>query len=367
MQKLYISKFLNLKHRIFADAKIIYTILYTVSMITKEILQEYNQILLNLHGKLSEIVIGQEHPVKIVILSMLADSHTLLEGKPGLAKTLLVKALAELNSCDFSRIQFTPDLLPTDVTGMTTLANVFSEISGGKAKTGGSEIIKGPVFSNFILADEINRASPKVQSALLESMQEKQVTIGKHTYRLDRPFIVFATQNPIEESGTYELPAAQTDRFLFKALLDYPNIIAEEKILDNNVTTKDFEDLKIQPIISVKTILKIQELVKQIEVSPAIKKYIVRIIDSTRNPKKYNLNMGKYISFGSSPRGSIGLYIAAKANAFYNNQSFVLPNHVKDIAYDVLRHRIRVNYEGIANKISSDDVIKEILEKIPLP
>ncbi|MBT4114517.1 MoxR family ATPase [Candidatus Woesearchaeota archaeon] len=320
-----------------------------------------------LYQELSKVVIGQEHAVKIVILSLICDGHTLLEGKPGLAKTLLVKTMASLNSSQFSRIQFTPDLLPADILGMTTLANAFAAMSGSKTKSKGEEIIKGPIFSNFVLADEINRASPKVQSALLEAMQEHQVTIGKKTYPLSKPFLVFATQNPIEESGTYELPAAQMDRFLFKTKVDYPDIASEELILDANVTTKEFSELSIKSVIDAAKILEIQSFVKEIQVSVAIKKYIVKLIDATRYPKKYDLELSRYISFGSSPRGSIGLYIAAKANALLNGQGFVLPQHVKDVAYDVLRHRIKINYEGVAEKITSDDVIKEILAKVPLP
>ncbi|MBT7402221.1 MoxR family ATPase, partial [Candidatus Woesearchaeota archaeon] len=322
--------------------------------------------LTKLERELQRVVIGQSNAVKVVIMALMCNGHVLLEGKPGLAKTLLVKVLAELNDCNFSRIQFTPDLLPTDIIGMTTLASTFSAIVGGKAPLD-LEIIKGPVFANFILADEINRASPKVQSALLEAMQEKQVTIGKKTYKLDEPFLIFATQNPIEESGTYELPAAQTDRFLFKSKVGYPDIFSEEIILDNNVTTNKFSDLNIKPVINSKKIIEIQELVKQIEVSPTVKRYIVKIVDATRNPKNYNVNSGKYILYGASPRASIGLYIAGKANAFLNNKSFVLPQYIKNVAYDILRHRIRVNYEGIANKITSEDIIKEILEKVPLP
>ena len=327
---------------------------------------EYNKYLTKLERELQKVVIGQDNAVRVVIMALMCNGHVLLEGKPGLAKTLLVKVLAELNSCQFSRIQFTPDLLPTDIIGMTTLASTFSAIVGGHSSKG-PEIIKGPVFANFILADEINRASPKVQSALLESMQEKQVTIGKKTYKLDEPFLVFATQNHIEESGTYELPAAQTDRFLFKSKVGYPDLNSEEIILDTNVTTNKFSDLKIKPIIDGKKIVEIQELVKQVEVSPTIKRYIVKIVDATRNPKNYNITSGKYILYGASPRASIGLYIAGKANAFLNNKSFVLPQYIKNVAYNILRHRIRVNYEGIANKITSEDIIKEILEKVPLP
>jgi len=334
---------------------------------TNKQIQETSKLLQQIFTELGKVVVGQEHALKIVILSMVCDGHTLLEGKPGLAKTLLVKTLAELNACKFNRIQFTPDLMPTDITGMTTLATAFAAMAGQKKTKEGSEIIKGPVFTNFVLADEINRASPKVQSALLEAMQEKQVTIGKKTYPLERPFIVFATQNPIEESGTYELPAAQKDRFLFKSDITYPDIQSEEIVLDRNTTTQDFYDFNIKPILDIKTLLKIQEVVKEVEVSTAIKKYIVKVIDATRYPDKYNLPSGKYIEYGSSPRGSIGLYIGGKANAVFHNHSFVLPQHIKDIAYDVLRHRIKINYEGIANKITPDQIIKEILDKVPLP
>ncbi len=329
--------------------------------------QMYVKDIKRLHEELSKVVVGQEHAVKIVLLALICGGHALLEGNPGLAKTLLVKTLAELNTCKFNRIQFTPDLLPTDIIGMTTLAHAFSAMAGVKSEHTAPEIVKGPVFSNFILADEINRASPKVQSALLEAMQERQVTIDKKTYPLDKPFIVFATQNPVEESGTYELPAAQLDRFLFKSKVVFPDMASEEIVLERNVTTKDFSDFQIKPIIDTNRVIAIQEAIKTVEVSSPIKKYIVKIIDATRNPSKYGLQTGKYILYGSSPRGSIGLYIASKANAFINNQSYVTPEYIKDIAYDVLRHRIKINYEGIANDISSETIIKEILEKVPVP
>jgi len=247
-------------------------------------------------------------------------------------------------------------LLPTDITG-------FVAYSRHK----GFFVVKGPIFTNFVLADEINRSPPKVQSALIEVMQERQVTIGKHTYHLDRPFIVFATENPLENRGVYKLPEAQVDRFLFKILIDYPTLKEEEMIMDSNVTLKNFEDYKINPVASPKDIIEMQELVKKIYVSPKIKNYIANLVYHTRPNKDNPISLIKYVEWGASPRASINLYIAARANALLANRSFVIPQDVKDVAYNILRHRILLNYQGQINNVAPEDIITEILSKVKVP
>lgn len=306
--------------------------------------------------ELSKSVVGQEHAVNTVLKGLLSNGHMLLEGVPGIAKTLLVRSVAAIMTCTFSRIQFTPDLLPTDIVGITAFE-----------KDKGFYVVKGPVFANFILADEINRAPPKVQSALLECMQERQATIGKEAFPLEPPFFVLATQNPIESLGTYPLPDAQIDRFLFKLRVGYPTIEEEEKILSTNMTLRRFEDSGLKPVLDTDKLLEMQEDVKKIYVDSKVEKYIVRIVDSTRNPDKYKLKLGKYIEWGSSPRASIGLYISSKAEALMNGRLFVTPQDVKEVAPDVLRHRLIVNYEGQAEGVSSDDLTKEILDRVPVP
>ena len=258
--------------------------------------------------------------------------------------------------CKFKRIQFTADLLPTDIVGITS----YEEQKG-------FFVIKGPIFSNFVLADEINRAPPKVQSALLEAMQEKQATIGKETFELELPFFVLATQNPIETLGVYQLPEAQIDRFLFKIIMGYPNKEEEKKIIEQNITLNKFEDFAIKPILSQKRILELQEITKRISHSDKIKEYIVEIVNSTRNPEKYGIKTGKYIELGTSPRACIGLFIAAKADALMRGDAYIRPQHVKNVALDVLRHRIILNYTGQAEGIKSDAIINEILSKVPIP
>ena len=275
---------------------------------------------------------------------------------PGIAKTLIIRTLAKVIGGTYSRVQFTADLLPTDITGLTTYE-----------RTKGFTVVKGPIFANFIIADEINRSPPKVQSALLEAMQEKQVTIGKTTYQLPLPFFVMATQNPIESAGVYNLPEAQIDRFLFKINIYYPSTDEESEILNRNITIYSFDDYKLKSVINPKIIIEIQEFVKDIYVSKSIEKYITRIVDATRSPDKYKINLGKYIEWGSSPRASIGLFIAAKAEALLRGQSYVTPHHVKTVAHDVMRHRILLSYEGQAENISRDDIISEILNKVPMP
>jgi len=279
----------------------------------------------------------------------------LVEGIPGIAKTLLLRTMSVVTGCEFKRIQFTPDLLPTDIVGVTA----YDEKKGFYT-------VKGPVFANFVLGDEINRAPPKVQSSLLEAMQEKQVTIGHNSYPLPSPFFVMATQNPVEQMGTYPLPEAQIDRFIYKILMKYPTMEEEQKILENNISLHKFEDYNLMPIIKPQDILKLQQDTKKIYLDPKIEKYIVRLVDATRNPKKYNLEMGKYIEFGSSPRASISLFIASKAHALLGGRVYVTPNDIKAVAHNIFRHRLIMTYEGQAEEIKSDDVIKEILAKVPI-
>ncbi len=306
--------------------------------------------------EIARIVVGQEEVIDGLIRGLICDGHVLLEGVPGVAKTLLIRTIAQAMGCKFSRIQFTVDLLPADITGITTYTPGH-----------GFETIKGPIFANFIIADEINRAPPKTQSALLEAMQEKQVTIGKETFKLSPPFFVMANNNPIESSGTYRLPEAQIDRFLFKLKMGYPTIEEEEKIIDQNITSNEFDDFDIKKILSGEKIIKLQKLCHDIGSSSQIKKYIVRIVDSSRNPHKYNLKLGKYIEWGASPRASIALNMAGKADALIKGQKNATPQNIKNICHDVLRHRIILNYEGQAENISSESIIDEILSKVKIP
>jgi len=305
--------------------------------------------------EIAKVVIGQKEVISHFLEALLANGHVLIEGVPGLAKTLLVRTLSVVTGCVFSRIQFTPDLLPTDIIGIT----MYEE---GK----GFYSVKGPVFANFVLADEINRAPPKVQSALLESMQERQVTIGKETFSLPKPFFVMATQNPLENLGTYPLPEAQIDRFIFKLKMDYPSSDEELKILHNNITTHDFSEFEILPILTENEIIKMQKAVLKIYLDKRVEKYIVTIIDATRNPEKYNIETGRYINFGGSPRSSIALFITSKARAALNGRAYVTPEDVKAVAHNVLRHRILLNYEGQAEEIKPETIIDEILKKIPV-
>jgi len=304
----------------------------------------------------SKIIIGQKEVLNSVLRGILANGHILMEGVPGIAKTLIVRTLSKIMGCQFSRIQFTPDLLPTDIIGIST----YEEERG-------FYVLKGPIFANFILADEINRAPPKVQSALLEGMQEKQATIGKETFELPYPFFVLATQNPLESLGTFPLPEAQIDRFMFKLNILYPEASDEEAMLRRNTMLKKFEEFDIQPVLSPEKIMDMQDHVRMIYLDSKIEKYIVRIVDATRNPSKYKIHLGKYVEWGSSPRGSLSLFISSKAEAFLQGKSFVTPFFVKKVAPDVLRHRIILNFEGQSEGVSADDVVKEILEKVPVP
>ncbi len=308
-----------------------------------------------IRAEIGKVVIGQREVVDGLIEALISNGHTLVEGIPGIGKTLLVKTLARITGCAFSRIQFTPDLLPTDIVGLTT----YEE---GR----GFFTVKGPIFANFILADEINRSPPKVQSALLESMQERQATIGKETFKLPSPFFVMATQNPIEQLGTYKLPEAQVDRFLYKLIMSYPTPEEEIRVLKTNITLYNFEDFDLRRVLTPDEIIRVQEFVKQIYLDKKIENYIINIVEATRKPAKYDVKLGKYIEFGGSPRSSIAIYIAAKAHALLKGRNHVVANDIKDVAYNCLRHRILLNFEGEAEGIKSEAIIKEILEKVPI-
>jgi MoxR-like ATPase len=321
---------------------------------TEEI-KKYKKIFDNIKKELSKVVIGQEKVIEGLIRSLVSNGHTLIEGVPGIAKTLIIRALAQTTGCKFSRIQFTVDLLPTDILGLTTYDNRKKSFS----------VIKGPVFANFIIADEINRASPRTQSALLEAMQERQVTIGKRTYSLDSPFLVMATQNPIESAGVFNLPEAQVDRFLFKIRIFYPSPKEEQQILSNNMTLKKFEDYNIKSITTPAQLIRAQKFVNKIYINQDLEDYIVRIVNATRENDKFKF--GKYVEYGASPRASIGMFIAAKADALLQGKNYVTPQNIKRVAHDVLRHRIILNYEGQAENISSDEFIDEVLSKVPIP
>jgi MoxR-like ATPase len=319
------------------------------------LVQSYQIKINEVKKEISKVVVGQEEIIDALFESIICNGHCLVEGVPGIAKTVLVRTLSQITSCQFARVQFTPDLLPSDIVGITA----YEEQKGFYT-------LKGPVFNNFILADEINRAPPKVQSAMLEAMQEKQVTIGKVTYPLPVPFFVMATQNPLETLGTYPLPEAQVDRFLYKLLMGYPGMEDEIKILHQNINLYRFEDFELKSVLTPADILRMQEDVKKIYLDRKIEKYIVKITDATRNPENYKIISGKYIEYGGSPRANINMFIAAKAHAFLKGRTFVTPNDVKEIAHNVLRHRIILSYEGQAEEIKTDRIIDEILSKVPV-
>ena len=305
--------------------------------------------------EINKVIVGQKHMIERLLIGLLGQGHILLEGVPGLAKTLAINTLSQAVSGAFSRIQFTPDLLPADVIG-TLIYNM---------KSNDFTIKKGPIFANFVLADEINRAPAKVQSALLEAMQEKQVTIGDETFSLDKPFLVMATQNPVEQEGTYPLPEAQVDRFMLKTVIDYPKLEDEQQIVRSNLKGA-FE--KIKPVVSVKEILKAQESVREVYMDEKIEKYILDIIFATRYPERYNLeDLKPLISFGASPRGSINLATAAKCYAFIKHRGYVIPEDVRAVVLDVLRHRIGLTYEAEAENITSEDIINKIVNLIEVP
>lgn len=305
--------------------------------------------------EMNKVIVGQKHMIERLLIGLLGQGHILLEGVPGLAKTLAISSLSKAVDASFSRIQFTPDLLPADVVG-TLIYNV---------KENDFSIKKGPIFANFILADEINRAPAKVQSALLEAMQEKQVTIGDETYILDKPFLVMATQNPVEQEGTYPLPEAQVDRFMLKTIIDYPKMDEEQLIVRANLK-ESFEQIK--PVVSVKQILKAQSAVREVYMDEKIEKYILDIVFATRYPEKYKLpDLKPLISFGASPRGSINLANAAKCYAFIKRRGYVIPEDVRAVVHDVLRHRIGITYEAEAENVTSEDIINKIVNEIEVP
>lgn len=304
---------------------------------------------------MDKVIIGQKHLVESLLIGLLADGHILLEGVPGLAKTLAIKTLSDLINGNFSRIQFTPDLLPADVIGTMIYSQKKEEFS----------IKKGPIFANLILADEINRAPAKVQSALLEAMQERQVTIGEHTYKLDEPFLVMATQNPIEQEGTYPLPEAQIDRFMMKVIINYPKKEEEKLIIRQNLLK---EKPTVLPVLSPQDIINARDVVRQVYIDEKIERYIIDIVFATRYPQDYGLDSLKdMISFGASPRASIYLALAARSYAFIKRRGYVIPEDIRAVCYDVLRHRIGLSYEAEANNMTSEEMITEILNTVEVP
>ena len=320
-----------------------------------ERIERQSAFVTNLTTGMDQVIVGQKHLVESLLIGLLSDGHVLLEGVPGLAKTLAIKTLASLIDAQYSRIQFTPDLLPADVIGTM----VYSQ----KDET--FQVKKGPVFANFVLADEINRAPAKVQSALLEAMQERQVTIGKETFRLPEPFLVLATQNPIEQEGTYPLPEAQVDRFMLKVVIDYPKLEEEKLIIRQNING---ERLNVKPILKADEIIEARKVVRQVYLDEKIEKYIVDIVFATRYPEKYDLKELKdMIGFGGSPRASINLALAARSYAFIKRRGYVIPEDVRAVAHDVLLHRIGLTYEAEASNMTSDEIVSKILNKVEVP
>lgn len=310
----------------------------------------------NIRNEVGKVIVGQAYMLDRLLIGLLSNGHVLLEGVPGLAKTLTIKSLSQAIHANFSRIQFTPDLLPADVIGTLIYNQQKNEFV----------VRKGPIFANFILADEINRAPAKVQSALLEAMQERQVTIGDTTYKLDEPFLVLATQNPLEQEGTYPLPEAQVDRFIMKVVVGYPSRSEEQLIIRQNV--QGISSPTVSPVVSVQEIVSARNMVRDIYMDEKVEQYILDIVFATRTPSQYGLdNLKPLISYGSSPRGSINLAIASKAVAFLNKRGYVIPEDVRSICNDVLRHRIGLTYEAEAENIVITDVIDQILQKIDLP
>ena len=303
--------------------------------------------------EIEKTVVGQKEVVRGILRAVICGGHVLVEGVPGVAKTVIVKSVSKVLGCDMKRIQFTVDLLPTDITGIMSYS-----------PKKGFEMVKGPIFTNFVLADEINRSPPKTQSALLEAMQEKRVTIAKKTYPLPSPFFVMATENPVEVSGVYPLPEAQVDRFLFKLLIEYPKESEEARILSNNVTIRDFDEYGLKSILSPRKIIELQEKVKKVFTSKAIEEYIVRIVNASR---RKDADYSKYVSYGGSPRASIAIYIASKAEALLNGRNYVVPSDVREVVFPVLRHRIILNYEAQAEGVTTDEIIKQIMSRMRAP
>ena len=320
-----------------------------------ERIERQSAFVTNLTTGMDQIIVGQKHLVESLLIGLLSDGHVLLEGVPGLAKTLAIKTLASLIDAQYSRVQFTPDLLPADVIGTM----VYSQ------KDESFQVKKGPIFANFVLADEINRAPAKVQSALLEAMQERQVTIGKQTFPLPEPFLVLATQNPIEQEGTYPLPEAQVDRFMLKVVIDYPKLEEEKLIIRQNINGEKFN---VKPILKADEILEARKVVRQVYLDEKIERYIVDIVFATRYPEKYDLKELKdMIGFGGSPRASINLALAARTYAFIKRRGYVIHEDVRAVAHDVLRHRIGLTYEAEASNMTSDEIISKILNKVEVP
>ena len=320
-----------------------------------ERIERQSSFVTNLTAGMDQIIVGQKHLVESLLIGLLSDGHVLLEGVPGLAKTLAIKTLASLIDAQYSRVQFTPDLLPADVIGTM----VYSQ----KDET--FQVKKGPVFANFVLADEINRAPAKVQSALLEAMQERQVTIGTETFPLPEPFLVLATQNPIEQEGTDPLPEAQVDRFMLKVVIDYPKMEEEKMIIRQNINGDKFN---VKPILKAQEIIEARKVVRQVYLDEKIERYIVDIVFATRYPEKYDLKELKdMIGFGGSPRASINLALAARTYAFIKRRGYVIPEDVRAVAHDVLRHRIGLTYEAEASNLTSDEIISKILNKVEVP
>ena len=324
-------------------------------VVSNDLKKEHQEKINRVAAEVSKIVVGQEYMVNRLLIGLFTNGHILLEGVPGIAKTLTVNTLAEVLHLDFQRIQFTPDLLPADLVGTMIYNQKKAEF----------EVKKGPIFGNVILADEVNRAPAKVQSALLEAMQEKTVTIGETSYKLDRPFIVLATQNPIDQEGTYSLPEAQIDRFMLKVKVGYPTKDDELEVM-RRMANMDFRP-KIETLLTKEDIFAIRDEVNQVSISDSLEKYIIELVFATRSPKDYGLDdEAYYMQFGASPRASINLNLAAKAMAFFNQRDYVLPEDIKEIASDVLNHRIILNYEAEADGVSTEQIIEKLLNKIPI-
>ena len=304
---------------------------------------------------MNQVIVGQKRLIESLLIGLLSDGHILLEGVPGLAKTLAIKSLASLIDAKYSRIQFTPDLLPADVIGTMVYSQKNEEF----------QVKRGPVFANFVLADEINRAPAKVQSALLEAMQERQVTIGETTHKLPEPFLVMATQNPIEQEGTYPLPEAQVDRFMLKVVITYPNREEEKQVIRQNISG---ETINLVPVIDTKRIIEARKIVRDVYLDEKIERYIIDIVFATRFPGEYNMaNLNNMIAFAASPRASINLALAARAYAFIKRRGYVIPEDIRAVCHDVMRHRIGLSYEAEANNLTSDEIVSEILNKIEVP
>ncbi len=320
-----------------------------------ELIERQSGFVTNLVTGIDQVIVGQRHLVESLLIGLLSDGHVLLEGVPGLAKTLSIKTLAQLVDAKFSRIQFTPDLLPADVIGTM----IYSQ------KEERFMVEQGPVFANFVLADEINRAPAKVQSALLEAMQEREVTIGKQTFQLPKPFLVLATQNPIEQEGTYPLPEAQVDRFMLKVIIDYPKLEEEKRILRQNITG---ERTEVRPVLSTADIVEARKVVCKVYLDEKIEQYIADIVFASRYPDRYGMKgLKDYIEFGGSPRATINLALAARAYAFIKRRGYVIPEDVRTVAHDVMRHRIGLTYEAEANNVTTEEIVSQILNKVEVP